>query len=77
MVNSARLVRFHTSADALGLSGAKWNVFCGPGCALLFGYRYAAPPRGADARAGANTLATTAFPAGETGPSRAPSPPQI
>jgi hypothetical protein len=34
---------------------------------LLSGYRYAAPPGGADARAGANALATTAFPAGETG----------
>ena len=54
--------------------GAQWNFFCGPAlcCALLSGYRYAAPPGGADARTGANALGTTALQRAETGPFTAP-----
>ena len=59
-------------AGAWAACGAQWNFFCGLCCALLSGYRYATPPGGADARVGANALATTAFTVGETGPSRAP-----
>ena len=54
------------------LHGAQWDFFYGLCCALLSGYRYAAPPGGADARAGANALATTAIQRAETGSFTAP-----
>eukprot|EP01046_Picozoa_sp_COSAG06_P062408 COSAG06_NODE_14069_length_1186_cov_5.014639_1_plen_132_part_01 len=46
-----------TRMNMVELCGAQWNFFCGLCCALLSGYRYAAPPGGADAWAGANTRA--------------------